>query len=292
MIIGEVLREATAFLEDQGSPSARLDAEVLLAHSLGLSRVALYVHSKEMFSVQERQDYWALLVRRGRKEPVSYIVGYKEFFGLTFAVDRRVLIPRPETELLVERALDCARELDREDLVVADIGTGSGCIAVVLAQQLPKARVYAIEISRKAADLAKGNFRRHKVEDRVVLLVGDLGDPLPEPVDLLVSNPPYTLWETLPEGITAFEPRVALDGGQDGMTIYRRLLPEIPLHLRMGGYALLEVGDGQARTVLSLAGAFFAERRMRAWPDYSGVDRVVQLGPRGEEFVNGFGILT
>ena len=274
--VQQALREGSAALHPF-SPSARLDAEVLLGHVLRLRRVDLYAQPERLLTPEEALAYRALLERRRQQEPVSYLRGQKEFFGLALAVDHRVLIPRPETEVLVERALAAARARDRPDLVLADIGTGSGCIAVALACHLPQARVYATDISPQALEVAGENVRRHGLGERVLLLCGDLCAPLPEPVDLLVCNPPYTVWEDLPAGITAFEPRLALDGGSDGLEVYRRLLPQIGLAVLPGGQALLEVGDSQAEAVLALAGSVLPGARRRTWPDYSGRTRVVEI---------------
>lgn len=277
--VGEILSLGTRLLEAASSPSARLDAEVLLGHVLGRPRVDLYAHPDRPLTPEEETAYRALLERRSRQEPVSYLRGEKEFYGLAFFVDRRVLIPRPETEVLVERTLATARTLGRAELVLADIGTGSGCIAVALAHHLPGARLYATDISPEALEVAAENVRRHGLAGQVTLLLGDLCTPLPEPVDLLVSNPPYTIWETLPFGITAYEPRIALDGGSDGLEVYRRLLPQVPAALKMGGHALFEVGDGQAEAVLTLAAQFLPGMARRCWADYSGNVRVVEIGP-------------
>lgn len=274
--VQQALREGSAALRPC-SPSARLDAEVLLGHVLHLRRVDLYARPERLLTAEEDSAYRALLERRRRQEPVSYLLGQKEFFGLVLAVDHRVLIPRPETEVLVERALAAARARGRPDLVLADIGTGSGCIAVALACHLPQARVYATDISPQALEVAGENVRRHGLAERVLLLCGDLCAPLPEPVDLLVSNPPYTVWDDLPAGITAFEPRLALDGGSDGLEVYRRLLPQIGAWVLPGGQALLEVGDGQAEAVLAMAGSVLPGAPWRTWPDYSGRTRVVEI---------------
>lgn len=285
MTVAEALEQGTAFLRDSGSPTARLDAEVLLAHALEARRVDLYGYPERLLTAEEERSYRSCLERRARHEPVSYIRGCKEFFGLSLAVDRRVMVPRPETELLVERALECAAALARDDLRVADIGTGSGCIVAALAGRLPRARFYATDISPEALEVAGLNLRRHVAAGAVTLLLGDLCAPLPEAVDLLLSNPPYTVWESLPEGITAYEPRAALDGGGDGLEVYRRLLPQMPLYLRSGGTALLEIGDGQEEAVGKLAREAFPGAPLRTWPDYSGWVRVVELGPyRGGQF--------
>ena len=279
MVVTAALTQGMAFLRDSGSPTARLDAEVLLAHTLGVRRVDLYTYPERLMTAEEEKTYHDGLARRARGEPVSYIRGTKEFFGLPFAVDRRVLIPRPETEVLVERALDWAQTMDRADLHIADIGTGSGCIAVALATHLPQGRVYATDISAEVLEMASANVGRHGVQDRVRLLQGDLCAPLPGPVDMLVSNPPYTVWQSLPEGITAYEPRLALDGGEDGLDIYRRLLPQLPSHLRAGGTAFLEIGDGQGEALQDLARGALPGVPVQTWPDYSGWVRVVGIGP-------------
>jgi release factor glutamine methyltransferase len=188
-------------------------------------------------------------------------------------------VPRPETEVLVERALALARARERAGPWIADVGTGSGCIAVALALQLPQARVTAIDISAAALEVAGENVRRHHVADRVCLLEGDLCAPLAGRVDLLVANLPYTVWEALPEGITAYEPRLALDGSADGLAVYRRLLPQLPDHLQEGAAALLEIGDGQEEAMVALAREVLPGVPVRVWPDGMGWARVVELGP-------------
>lgn len=280
--IAVALAQGSATLQDSGSPTARLDAEVLLAHVLGQGRVDLYMHPERLLTTEQEASYQDSLARRSRREPVSYIVGQKEFYGLPLAVDRRVLIPRPETEVLVERALAWARPQDQVGLRIADIGTGSGCIAVALATHLPQAQLFATDISSAALQVAAENVRRYGVTDQVRLLQGDLCAPLTTSVDLLVSNPPYTVWETLPAGITAYEPRQALDGGDDGLAIYRRLLPQLPAHLRVGAAALLEIGDGQEEAVAALARTALPGVPLRVWPDGTGWGRVVELGPFGD----------
>lgn len=279
MTVAEALRRAGHFLEQAGSPSGRLDAEVLLAHLLGVRRVDLYLTPERRLAPEEEDAYRALLERRAQGEPVSYLVGRKEFYGLTFYVDRRVLVPRPETELLVERALVCAQQVGRPDLLLADIGTGSGCIAVALAVHLPRAHILATEISPEALEVARENVRRHGVEGRVSLLLGDLCEPLPAAVDVLVSNPPYTVWETLPVGITAYEPRIALDGGREGLEVLRRLMLQLPRAIRPGGFGLVEFGDGQEEAVRELARGAFADAPLSIWRDLSGLPRVLQIGP-------------
>lgn len=281
MRLGDALQRGAVFLRHSGSPSARLDAEVLLAHTLRLRRVELYLRLERPLTDPEEREYEALLQRRARREPVSYLVGQKEFFGLTFTVDRRVMIPRPETEILVERALEAAEAWRGRDLHIADIGTGSGCIAIALAVRLPWAGLYGTDLSAEALQVAEENCRQSGVGDRVTLLQGDLCESLPQPVDLLVSNPPYTVWSDLPAGITDYEPRLALDGGAAGLALYRRLVPQLARSVRPGGQVFLEVGEGQAEAVVGLAREHLPGAPTRIWPDYGGLERVVQIGPLG-----------
>lgn len=288
--IAEALAAATERLR-AASPTARLDAELLMAHALGWRRARLLAEGRAAFPDHAHEPFERLLARRADLEPVAYLVGHREFYGLDFLVDRRVLVPRPETELLVELALAAADERpttnDRmrtqagpsvfgpSSLIIADIGTGSGCIAVALAANLPAARVYAVDISADALDVARANAERHGVAGRVMLLRGDLLAPLHEPVDLLISNPPYTLLEQIDEGVRRHEPHLALDGGADGLELYRRLLRGAPGRLRPGGAVLLEIGAEQGPAVAALARQAFPEAEVRVHRDLAGRDRVV-----------------
>ncbi|HWQ11307.1 MAG TPA: peptide chain release factor N(5)-glutamine methyltransferase [Roseiflexaceae bacterium] len=302
--IAEALADATAALRPSSS-TPRLDAELLLAHALGWPRARLLAEGRATLPATARDTFRALVRRRAGLEPVAYLVGRREFYGLEFAVDCRVLVPRPETELLVELALGFARRtmndehpatndaegsnrssfvVRRSPFVIADIGTGSGCIAVALAVHLPRARVYATDISLDALAVARANAERHGVAGRVTLLQGDLLAPLPEPVDLLVSNPPYTVLAQVDEGVRRHEPRLALDGGPDGLALYRRLLADAPGRLRSGGVVLLEIGAEQGRAVAALARAAFPGADVRVQQDLAGHDRavVVDTRPDGE----------
>jgi release factor glutamine methyltransferase len=276
------------------SGTPRLDAELLLAHALGWSRARLLAEGRSALPDAERDAFGVLVARRANLEPVAYIVRRREFFGLDFYVDERVLVPRPETELLVELALDFARRrtaagclpphgegnVSSSPLVIADIGTGSGCIAVSLAVHLPHASILATDISADALEVARVNAERHQVAGRVRLLRGDLVAPLPEPVDLLLSNPPYTVLAEIDEGVRRHEPRLALDGGSDGLALYRRLLGEAPYRLRAGGALLLEIGATQGPQVAELARAAFPGAEVRVHADLAGLDRVVAVEMR------------
>jgi release factor glutamine methyltransferase len=284
--VAQALQQATAALREAGIETPRLDAEVLLAHALGVDRARLLAQLHEPLAADVQRAFAQLIARRLRHEPVAYLVGHKEFYGLDFLVDRRVLIPRPETELLVERAIALGRELlgaHRPSLTIADVGTGCGCIAVVLAVHLPRAQVFATERSPQALEVARENVGRHGVEDRVHLLCGDLLAPIPPEVhlDLIVANLPYVSWselEALPRSIREYEPlEAALDGGEDGLVLIRRLLEGAPQRLRPGGAVLLEIGATQGPRVAEIARRRFPEAEIRVLPDLAGRDRVVEI---------------
>lgn len=279
--VTEILQRAAGYLAGRGAPAARLDAELLLAHVLQLPRIRLYVEHDRPLTPEEVAVYRRAVARRARGEPVAYITGNKEFFGLTFRVSPATLVPRPETELLVEAALDW---LDRHPGArrVADVGTGSGCIAVSLARFRPGLRVVATDICEAALAVATENAGRHGVRDRVVFLQGDLLTPLPGPVDAVVSNPPYVArgaWAGLPRDVRDFEPRVALDGGADGLAVIRRLVGQSARYLAAGGLLALEIGAGQEQAVRqAMREAGF--QRVESRRDLAGHPRVV-WGERG-----------
>jgi release factor glutamine methyltransferase len=274
------LAQAATVLENAGIEGARLDAELLLVHALGITRAQLHAHPQGQLSFTGLATYCQLIERRTRREPVAYIVGHKEFYGLDLFVDSRVLIPRPETELLVEKAIEIGKQrpVDIKQLLIADVGTGSGAIAVSLAVHLPQALVYATDASPKALEVAACNCRRHRVEDRVHPLQGHLLEPLPEPVDLITANLPYVSeaeLAQLPPEINQYEPQEALDGGPDGLGHIHRLLAQAKGHLKPSGVVLLEIGATQGSTVVALAKRHFPASRVEIMQDYAGLDRVV-----------------
>jgi release factor glutamine methyltransferase len=274
---GDAIAWAVETLRDT-SETPRLDAEVLLAHTLGWSRARVLSRLQETISDEMLQQFRTLILRRAAREPVAYLVGRKEFYGLEFVVDRRVLVPRPETETLVDTALEWAKQRPGP-LVIADVGTGSGCIAVALAVHLPQAHIYAIDLSSDALAVARQNVIRHHVDASVTLLTGDLLAPLPQPVDLLVSNPPYTVLDEVDPGVRMHEPHLALDGGSDGLAVYRRLFAAAPSALRPGGALMLEIGATQARAVVDLARRAFPSAAVYVQRDLAGRDRVVAVVP-------------
>jgi len=271
--LAQALHEATEALRAAGIEDAWLEAEVLLRHTLDLDRAHLYARLQEDLSGGDQAVFHSLLARRLAHEPTAYIVGQREFYGLDLETTPAALIPRPETEILVQEAL--ARACHRERLLIVDVGTGNGAIAVALAVHLPQAALVAIDLSREALALAVRNARRHGVESRISFLQADLLAPLAQPADLIVANLPYVCsgdWEALPPEIREHEPRVALDGGPDGLREIERLLEEVPSYLRPGGSILVELGPSQAAPALALA--------RRCFPGAAALDRLLAIDAR------------
>lgn len=272
----QAVRTASAQLADRSS-SPRLDAEVLLAHVLGVSRTYILAESQRELTAAEQTAFQALVERRAALEPIAYLVGHKEFYGLDFAVDRRVLVPRPETEQLVDLALSWAAARSGE-VTIADIGTGSGCIAVTLAVKLPQARVFAVDLSPHALDVARINVERHGVAERVTLLHGAGCAPLPEPVALVVSNPPYTILNEVEENVRRWEPQLALDGGgAQGFDLPAQLLEEIPRCLKPQGAVIMELGAWQGQLARQTAARIFGSACITLHQDLTQRDRVLMI---------------
>ena len=272
MIVREVLARSATWLAGKGSDAARLEAELLLAHVLSTERLGLYVEAHRSLVEGELDKYRQLLRRRADGEPVAYITGRREFYGLGLEITRDVLVPRPETELLVDRA----RELKPQ--TVLDLGTGSGCIAIACKAKLPDAAVTATDVSAAALELAARNAARHGAEIR--FLEGDLFAAVPagERFDLIVSNPPY-----VPDGeaaeVAAHEPHGALYAGPAGLDVIRRILAEAPGRLNEGGALLVEIGEDQEAEVRGSAAAHFGTIRVHS--DLSGHPRVLEASPSG-----------
>jgi release factor glutamine methyltransferase len=269
----QALNCARGTLAQGNIEDAPLEGELLLRHVLGISRTQLYLDLDLELSPSHDEALRQLLKRRLSGEPAAYITGHCEFYGLDFYVDRRVLIPRPESELLVERAVALAQ--NKPLYSIAEVGTGSGAIAVSLALELPQTKIYATDISAPALEVARVNCQRHGVTDRVCLLQGDMLDPLPEAADLIIANLPYVRNSEL-SGVR-FEPRLALDGGGDGMKKIRRLCWQAGGKLRPGGCLLLEIGEGQGEDVTALLNRLFPHSKIEVIPDLSGIERVVSL---------------
>lgn len=277
--LNELLNKAASILKQQGADTPRLDAEVLLAYCLGTNRAGLYARSHTEPGDDALGKYLSLVERRGNGEPVAYLTGVKEFMGLDFLVTPAVLIPRPETELLVETALEVVKQKNIARPVLADVGTGSGAIAVSLAAALPGAVVFAVDISPEALEVARRNAEKHGVADRVVFARGDLLNPLPGTaaggVDVLAANLPYIpsgeMGGLMP-GVARFEPWTALDGGEDGLSFYRRLVPMAEKFLRPGGTLLMETAPGQAELLARWPGEYWTTQILK---DYAGRARLV-----------------
>jgi release factor glutamine methyltransferase len=278
--IREVILRASRFLEDKGIRHPRLNAEVLLQHVLGWEKYQLLAEMHMEFPEESRETYERLIMRRGSHEPLQYIVGHQEFFGRDFIVRKGVLIPRPETEILVEEV--CKRkEMFTGHPVIVDVGTGSGAIAVTLALEWPEAQVSAIDLSKDALEVAQENAVR--LGASVSFYQGDLLEPILREglwIDVLVSNPPY-----IPSGdvhhldkeVRCYEPLLALDGGEDGLFPYRLMVQQLPLVMREEGPALVafEVGIHQAEAVARLIEQAWPPARTTIVPDWQGIGRVV-----------------
>ena len=255
---------------------------MLLAYVLETSRAGLLAHPERPLTPAQLDCYQALVRRRASDYPLPYLTGRIEFYGLEFEVTPDVLIPRPETETLVDLALA------HQPTSVVDVGTGSGCIAVSLAIHLPEAIIYAVDVSPAALAVAQRNATRHGVAERVRLLTGDVLSPCPGPVDLIVSNPPYVPTgerASLPASVRDYEPRLALDGGPDGLAVVRQLLAQAPAVLHRpepvtgypGGGLLIEIGADQGDAALRLARAFFPHATARVHSDLAGHNRVLEV---------------
>ncbi|MFW5870161.1 MAG: peptide chain release factor N(5)-glutamine methyltransferase [Candidatus Sumerlaeota bacterium] len=278
----ELLNRSAAWLERRGCESARLDAELLLAETLGCSRLDLYVQWDRPVTEREKGHYRDLIRRRGDREPVAYILGRKEFYSLEFEVGPGVLVPRPETEFIVDEVLENTEE--NEEFRVADIGTGSGVIAVAIAVHRPKALVVATDVSAEAIGYARRNTEKHGVADRVGIRQGAFYEPLKGEVDWIVSNPPYIPdadRDSLSADVREHEPEGALFAGRTGLDALEVIIAEAPGYLRDGGRLVLEIGQGQAHAVLGLIEATSAFDGAEIRRDYSEIERVVIAGKRG-----------
>jgi release factor glutamine methyltransferase len=277
--VKDLLVKAVERLVEAKDATAQLDAEVLMMFLLNCSRAQLYIKFDDVLDEQLGQAYDALVERRAQGEPVAYITNHREFMALDFYVDQRVLVPRPETELLVEFTVKrlIEKNLTEETIAVADIGTGSGVIAVYLAMRFPKSRIYATDISVEALEVAKINAVRHEVDRRINFLQGNLLEPLPEAPHILVSNPPYTVLSQVEPDVVRYEPNIALDGGAKGLAIYRELFSQAREKLQRPGLIALEIGSEQATAVSNLSRYFFPGCQVEVFKDYAGLDRVVML---------------
>jgi release factor glutamine methyltransferase len=285
--VSELLVWTEKFFRGRGVPAPRLDAELLLSSVLGGGRMGLYTEYEKPVEPAERAQFRSLVERRATREPVAYLTGVKEFYSLRFTVSPAVLIPRPETEHLVDEGVAYLRTLEERETPprVLDLGAGSGNISVALASQCPRAQVDAIDVSDDAIAIASGNATDNDVGERVRFLRGDLFDALPTDAgryDLIVSNPPYVAggeFDTLMDDVRCFEPRLALvdekSPSKDGLGFYRAIAESVREHLADDGIVLVEVGDAQAVAVAAMfSEAGLSETRLVR--DYAGINRVVR----------------
>ena len=275
----QVLQQTHRTLESYEIPDARLEAEVALMNVLRIPRQDIFSQQESEVTPQQEQALEEILARRQKREPLAYILGYKEFYGINLLVNPNVLIPRPETEFLVEHTLFMAlMGMESADLVIADIGTGTGAIAINLGIHLPSARVYAIDNFDPVLDVTSYNVRSHNVTDRVTLLKGNLLEPLPEPVDVIVANLPYIPSDRIPtlQPEIQWEPQPALDGGNDGLDLIDQLLNQAAEgKLKPHGVIILEIDPEQFEPVKQLASQLFPESDITVEKDLAQMDRML-----------------
>jgi release factor glutamine methyltransferase len=251
--VAQSILEAAQQLRRSGVPEARREAVSLLTHVIGQDRTFVISHAEHLISTEQLQGFYQYVERRAKGEPLQYITGHQDFFGLDFEVTKDVLIPRPETELLIEAALELIGGADAAPFI-CDVGTGSGCIAITLLHELPLSRAVAIDVSPAAIRVAERNATRHAVEERIAFVTSDCFAAIESgpKFDLVVSNPPYVASQAL-EGLQRevrdYEPRLALMAGDDGLSMIRRLLSESGCFLKAGGYLLIEIGFDQGAAV-------------------------------------------
>ena len=282
----DVIRQTHLTLDAANIPDSRLEAEVMAMNVVKMLRHDIFAQQEMELSVQQEQELAQIVDRRLTREPLAYILGYREFYGVNLLVTPAVLIPRPETETLVEQALFMSlMGMETAELVIADVGTGTGAIAISLAIHLPAARIYALDMFDDVLDVASYNIRAHNVSDRITLAKGDLLEPLPEPVDMVVANLPYLPSDRIsslqPE--VQKEPRSALDGGNDGLDLVRRLIPQAAGKLKEHGVIILELDPEQAPVLEDLARQHFPEATITVEQDLAGMDRVFVINRGGEE---------
>ncbi|PKN19001.1 MAG: peptide chain release factor N(5)-glutamine methyltransferase [Deltaproteobacteria bacterium HGW-Deltaproteobacteria-6] len=280
MTMRDIIAKATQKLDSAGIPSARLDAEVLLAFCLECDRMEFIKNPDRIIGGTQLKAFHQLIERRLRFEPVAYITGRKAFWSLTLDVNPDVLIPRPDTEVLVEEALAVFQTEAFHHPRILDIGTGSGAIALALACEIPEAKVTATDISEAALAAAQRNAAALGLANSITFLPGDLFEPVCGEFDIIVSNPPYigaTEYETLEAGVKDFEPKLALWAGQTGLEFYKKLIYQAHSHLAENGWLLLEIGAKQSesvRAIMSANAGFYDHIDVRA--DYAGLSRVIK----------------
>jgi release factor glutamine methyltransferase len=260
------------------------ESRTILCHVLGISLAQLYSNPEYVLNPNEFKMLVSLLDKRSNHEPTSYLTGQREFYGINLTVNSDVLIPRPETELLVEQSLETIKQNPRylkgETISIADIGTGSGAVSIGIASHIDNIKIYAVDISEKALDIAKLNIYKLGLDNKIITLYGNLLDPLTEPVDLIVANLPYIkesdISDLMPE-IKYFEPAIALNGGSDGIDKIRNLLFTSIYHLKDDGCILLEIGQGQHNILIELLHLYFDKAKYILTDDFNGIPRILKV---------------
>lgn len=286
MTVGEAFRKYTSLFQDQGMADAADEVRVLACHVLGISSARFFAQPDRVLMVEEQSALEALAERRLRGEPSAYITGSREFYGIDLHVDRRVLIPRPETEVLVAEAIEFSTDWvkrNRRSIRIADVGTGTGAVAIALALNLPDAAVCAVDVSHEALQVAERNVTKYGLSQRIELIHADLLNQIEGQFDLIVANLPYIAQDdliSLAREIREFEPAQALDGGKDGTSLIRQLISQAAGKLRPGGALMMELGAGQADRVRRAAVLEFPKAEIRLARDLAGIDRVIMIKPR------------
>ena len=279
LTILDVLNSSRDFLEKRGVPSPRVEAEVLISHLLGCDRMGVYMNFERPLTDAEADSLREMVQRRGKREPLNYITGHREFWSLDFRVNSSVLIPRPETELLVEEGVKAMKNVDSPSIL--DVGTGSGAIAIALARELPSAKIWATDISSEALGVAQANSTTHGLTERITFIqcpgLGIAGISGVK-FDLIVSNPPYIKTgeiEGLEPEVRDHEPRGALDGGRDGFDVIRMISSDARKKLKTGGFLLVEIGDGMwGEMEKILIDDWYVGVELKR--DYAGLERVAK----------------
>ena len=275
-----MIKWTTEYLTEKGIDTARLDGELLLSHMLGMDRTHLYMNFDQPLTKEELAKFRELVKRRGNREPLQYITAEQEFWSMPFKVAPGVLIPRPETELLVEEGVKSLKSTFTEKVNILDVGTGSGALAAALAKEVKDSKVTAVDFSKEALALATENIELNELSDSVTLLEGDLFEPVEgKRFHLIVSNPPYipkNEIEKLQPEVSKYEPASALDGGADGLDFYRKIIPEAINHLEPQGWLMVEHGAEQSGDIVDIfkkAGRF---NQIEALQDLAGLFRIVK----------------
>lgn len=279
MTILDTFKKFSAILKNRGIDYAENETRLLICHLLGISSPHFYAHTDRVLTGDELAQLENMVKRRLNGEPVAYITGHCEFYGIDLYVDRRVFIPRPETEILVEGALSVGRKI-KKSMVIVDVGTGSGAIAIAIAMNLPKAFIYAVDVSSDALEVAWNNVCRYGLQERVNLIRGNLMDSLTVAADIVVANLPYISekeMNKLPVEICRNEPEIALKGGVTGTELIEKLIKQLPDHLKNGGVALLEIGYGHDKAILKIIKGTFPSAQVYYCKDFSGIKRAVKI---------------